>query len=343
MGTRFEAESSSGGDEPAVILWKEPAEHLAHRLDADILILNSGMTRPVADQVVEACRVRRRRSNVLLILVTTGGDADAGYKIARALQRYYERFTAYIPGYCKSAGTLVVMGAHDLIFGDHGELGPLDVQMRKPDELWESSSGLTVMEAINTLENTAYRMLETCFLNIKTGSGGQITFKTATEVAVATVTGLLEPIYKQIDPMHVGEAGRAMSIGREYGYRLNAVAGNLQPDALANLAAAFPVHTFVIDREEAASYFERVRAPEADEDALVQALGTGARLPMDEPVWAFLSDEVPVEEVEEVLGDEHQVPGRRVGEGNGRPDAEVARAGQDAGDRGEPVRDEEDG
>ena len=29
------------------------------------------------------------------------------------------------------------------------------------------------------------------------------------------VTGLLEPIYRQIDPMHVGEAGRLMRVARD--------------------------------------------------------------------------------------------------------------------------------
>jgi hypothetical protein len=182
------------------LLWKEPAEAVAERLDADILLVNSGMGRPTDQAIIDACRIRRRRPNVLLMLITTGGDADAAYRIARALQRYYDRFIAYLPGYCKSAGTLVATGAHELVFGDHGELGPLDVQMRKADELFETSSGLTVMEAMNTLENTAYRMLETCFLRIKAGSSGQITFKTATDVAVAMVTGLLEPLYRQIDP-----------------------------------------------------------------------------------------------------------------------------------------------
>lgn len=63
----------------------------------------------------------------------------------------YERFTLFVSGLCKSAGTLVAVGAHELIMSDYGELGPLDVQMPKQDAVWEMQSGLTVMSTLNTL------------------------------------------------------------------------------------------------------------------------------------------------------------------------------------------------
>jgi ClpP class serine protease len=40
-----------------------------------------------------------------------------------------------VSGYCKSAGTLIALGANELAFGEHGELGPLDVQIAKRDEV----------------------------------------------------------------------------------------------------------------------------------------------------------------------------------------------------------------
>jgi hypothetical protein len=272
---------------------------------------------------------------VLVLLVTSGGDADAAYKIARALQRYYTRFSASIPGYCKSAGTIVATGAHELIIHDHGELGPLDVQMRKPDELWETSSGLTVMEALTTLEQQAYRMLEDCFLSIKGGSGGQVTFKTATEVAVKTVTGLLHPVFEQIDPMHVGEAGRAMNVGSNYGERLGRYGENLRPHALAQLVAGFSSHSFVIDREEAATYFENVREPTPDEEALADALGDAARIPLEQPAWGYLTDEIALQG-EEVSVDEGPGHEENGGRSDGRSEAEVARVAGDAADSGGP-------
>ena len=49
--------------------------------------------------------------------------------------------TAYfIPRRCKSAGTLLLIGATSLIISDRGELGPLDVQLSKPDEIFEGAA-----------------------------------------------------------------------------------------------------------------------------------------------------------------------------------------------------------
>ena len=107
-----------------------------------------------------------------------GGDADPAYRIARCLQTKYERFLFYVSGYCKSAGTLVAIRAHQLIVSDHGELGPLDVQMSKKDELWETQSGLTVMDTLTMLQDNAFRAFETFFLTLMRNSGGAVTLRT---------------------------------------------------------------------------------------------------------------------------------------------------------------------
>jgi hypothetical protein len=131
-----------------------------------------------------------------------------------------------------------------------------------------------------------------------------------------------------------------MSVGRDYGERLSQIGNNLKENALASLVAAFSSHSFVIDREEASWYFERVRAPEADEDALAIALGNAARVPLDEPVWAFLTDEVSLQPGEEVAGD-GQATELQVVTGRGRRrQAEVGGASGNAGDSSEPVSDE---
>jgi hypothetical protein len=209
------------------------------------------------------------------------------------------RYTAFIPGWCKSAGTLTAIGAHDLVIGDFGELGPLDVQMPKTDELFELSSGLTVTQALSTLEQQSFRMFERYFLAIKQKSWNQITFRTATEVAAKMVVGLMEPIYRQIDPMHVGEAGRAMQIAADYAVRLDAASDNLHAgDALWNLVSGYAHHGFVIDRLEAAEYFQHVEEPTDEEAWLAEQLADMAKYPMSEDASGalieYLSEQTPV-------------------------------------------------
>lgn len=106
----------------------------------------------------------------------------------------YERFTLFVSGLCKSAGTLVAVGAHELIMSDYGELGPLDVQMPKQDAVWEMQSGLTVMSTLNTLQHTAARTFGQIFSSLLQGPSS-ITLKTAAEIATKMTIGLYSPLY----------------------------------------------------------------------------------------------------------------------------------------------------
>lgn len=156
---------------------KDIANQIAEKFDADVLVCNAPIERPLDQLIINLCNNRKRRTNVILLLVTNGGNADPAYRIANCLQEKYDKFTIFISGYCKSAGTLIALGANEIIMSDHGELGPLDIQVFKPDELWEQRSGLTVAVALKTLEDMAFKMLESSLLKIWARSERQITFK----------------------------------------------------------------------------------------------------------------------------------------------------------------------
>jgi hypothetical protein len=51
------------------------------------------------------------------------GWDDAAYRIARALRHNYEKLHIFIPRECKSAGTLLLIGATSLIISE--EFSPL--------------------------------------------------------------------------------------------------------------------------------------------------------------------------------------------------------------------------
>ena len=274
----------------------ELATKIADQQDADVILYNGATYRSGADMLIAKCAARRRRKNVLLILVTQGGDADAAYRIARWLQNNYDRIALYVSGYCKSAGTLIATGAHDLIMSDYGELGPLDVQMSKRDELSESQSGLAVQDTLTTLQHHALESFVGTLMEIKRGSRGAVSLKMATEIATSMTTGLFAPIYGQIDPLHVGESTRAMNITQEYGERLLESGGNMSGGALGQIISGYPSHGFVIDREEARQLFDSVNIPTGEQDLLAKALGIKALLPvsqddLDPPILEFLSPE----------------------------------------------------
>ena len=158
---------------------QQAADLLAEELDADVILFNGPIMRPIDQHLISDCINRRSRKNALLMLVTPGGDPDAAYRIARCLQTKYERFFLYVSDYCKSAGTIIALGAHELVMSDYAELGPLDVQMFKKDEIWEMQSGLTVMVALAVLKDSALEAFEQFFLYTKGKIGGSITLRTA--------------------------------------------------------------------------------------------------------------------------------------------------------------------
>ena len=129
--------------------WSAEATAIMRRMvvasDTDILMFNAPIERPRDRRIIKLLSARKCRPNLLMILVTNGGDPDAAYRISRCIQNHYDKFTVCVSGVCKSAGTLLLLGANELAFSEHGEIGPLDIQMAKKDELWESESGLTVM------------------------------------------------------------------------------------------------------------------------------------------------------------------------------------------------------
>ena len=256
------------------------ADAVANKLDADVVLYNGKLRRPADKNLISECIRRRRRENVLFILVTEGGDADAAYRIARCLQNKYKRLALYVSGYCKSAGTLVAVGAHDLIMSDHGELGPLDVQMPKEDDIWEMQSGLTVMGTLNSLERIASKTFGTFLRMLLQADPGSITLRTAAEIATKMTSGLYAPLYNQVDPLHVGEVGRAMAVASEYGERLLEKGGNITRECLRKVISDYKSHGFVIDRTEADQLFANVREPNDEEIALAEALGDKARLPV---------------------------------------------------------------
>lgn len=236
-------------------------ENPAREYQGDVVLYCGPILRDGYDKISSVFEAKAQKADKLcMVLVTYGGDPDAAYRIARAANHHYENIEILIPDVCKSAGTLLCIGAHKLIFGDRGELGPLDIQLSKPDEMFDSMSGLDIIQALNALENQILTSFRNYLIDIRHGS--QIRTKTAADIAAKLVDGLIAPIAAKIDPITLGEHQRAMRIAYDYGKRLNERVKSLQEGALEKLISEYPSHGFVIDRKEAASLFKRVEAPD---------------------------------------------------------------------------------
>ena len=176
-------------------------------------------------------------------------------------------FRLCVPSLCKGAGTLIALGADEIIMSDTAELGPLDIQLAKPEELGEFISGLTAVQAIDTLRAQGFQTFERFFLDLRMTSGGQISTRMAADIATKLTVDFFSPIFDQFDPMRLGENTRSNLIAVAYGNRI--CTENVKEETVEKLVTDYPSHSFAIDREEAGTLFQRVREPSHTEKPLL--------------------------------------------------------------------------
>jgi len=234
-------------------------DKVEHLFEADVLVYNGPIDEDGYGQFVQATKNVRPERGLLLVLVTYGGSADSAYRIARFAQNFFKDFLLFIPNACKSAGTLVALGASQIHMSPFGEFGPLDVQVFKSDEIFERRSGLTSKSAVWSLTEEAFKTFEQILIGLKLRSGGTITFKAASQVAASITSGLLTPIAAQLDPLAIGEDFQNLHIAHEYGDRLIRKFGTVNADAPRDLVENYPSHGFVIDLFEATELFGNVQ------------------------------------------------------------------------------------
>lgn len=274
-------------------------EAVEQGLDADLYIYAGEVSRQGYLSVTEALRDSGESRGVALLIYTYGGDPHAAYRIARAFRHHCKKpksFTLLVPDHCKSAGTLLAIGASRLLIADCGELGPLDVQLIKPDELVERNSSLDMMQALSALQQAVGEAFDHHLYSLASGkSKVRLSAKKASEIASNLASELFKPIYAQIDPIRLGEVQRATAIAHHYGRRLNdEYDNNLKDGALNRLVLGYPSHSFVIDRKEARSLFKSVEAMSAEQvECFLELREVLSLKPLGTPRAMKISDFLP--------------------------------------------------
>jgi hypothetical protein len=238
--------------------------------DRDIIVVSREISRQLHLDLTEKIAEHKVHSKCTLFLTTRGGDPHGGYRFARCLRHHYDHVRLVIPSLCKSAGTLVAIAADELAIGDLGELGPLDIQVHKGSEMMERSSGLDIVQAMQSIRQHTQDAYRKALIEFR--GGARLSTQLAGEFAASIAVGIAAPLYAQIDPIRLGEMQRAMKIARDYGERLDRHTSSLRPRALDRLVADYPSHSFVIDRKEAGEIFKSVESPTQAEKELYSAM-----------------------------------------------------------------------
>lgn len=109
---------------------------------APISILYTDLV-PIADQLANLSG-----SRLDLILETPGGSGEVAEDIIRILRRRYDHIGVIIPGWAKSAGTIIAMSADEILMEPLSAVGPIDAQIGWQGKVFSAGALLEGLEKI---------------------------------------------------------------------------------------------------------------------------------------------------------------------------------------------------
>lgn len=83
-----------------------------------------------------------------LILETPGGSGEVAEDLVKAMRSRYQDVAVIVPGYAKSAGTIMAMAGDEILMGPHSGLGPIDAQIFYQGKRFSADALLEGMEKI---------------------------------------------------------------------------------------------------------------------------------------------------------------------------------------------------
>ncbi len=89
-----------------------------------------------------------RGSKLDLLLETGGGSCEAAEDIVRGLHDKYEEVGVIVPGWAKSAGTIIAMAGDEILMEPASALGPIDAQMSWQGKVFSADALIEGMEKI---------------------------------------------------------------------------------------------------------------------------------------------------------------------------------------------------
>ncbi len=201
-----------------------------------------------------------KKDSLLIFLDTPGGDAYAAVKIMNILRDQYKFISIGVAEEAKSAGTLMCLGADEIIMSSVSELGPLDKPVLHPINETVTISALDIVRSFDAIIDIALDKQMTFadkILNKKRG----IQTKEALLISGSFISKLMSPLLCKEDTKIYNEALRLLKMAERYGSRFLDQYGlkYIKDDSLRKkvvdlilkrLIWEFPDHNFAILRNE---------------------------------------------------------------------------------------------
>lgn len=202
-----------------------------------------------------------------LLLFTRGGDTEIPWRLTSLIREYCDRFAVLVPYRAASAGTLLAMGADEIVMTRLGVLGPIDPSRTHP--LLPRSEGATQAEPISVQD-----MRHAMEFIRETASSD-----TDAEYTPETMAQIVTALFEHLHPLAIGAIEQSYALAKLIGTRC--LESHMDPkqereeiDAIVNrLCDDYKSHNYQISRQEARSIgLKVVDAPPSVESALMGLL-----------------------------------------------------------------------
>jgi len=199
-----------------------------------------------------------------LFLYTPGGDTIVGWGLVNLVLQYCTRFKVLVPFRALSCGTLIALGADEIIVGKHGLLSPVDPSVASPFN--PIALGPQMPGAVNLLPVSVEDMVG--FLDL-----AQKEIGLKTEESMVQVLSILA---QHVHPMALGAVYRAREQSNSLARSL--LLRHMDDEAkveriVKKLTQELPTHNYLIGRAEAVDQMELdISLPDDDLDKLMWEL-----------------------------------------------------------------------
>jgi hypothetical protein len=181
---------------------------------------------------------------IAIFLYTRGGDSIVGWSLVNLARQYCGRLIVLVPSRALSCGTLVALGADDIMMGRHGQLSPIDPSVASPFNPTALGMSLGQPGPVTLLPVSVEDMAG--FLDLARKEVGLKADESMVEV--------LKILADKIHPLALGAVYRARAQNRELARRL--LEKHMEDETRINyivekLTKELPTHNYLIGRNEA--------------------------------------------------------------------------------------------
>lgn len=177
-----------------------------------------------------------------LFLYTPGGDSIAGWSLVNLLRQYCSKLKVLVPFRALSCGTLIALGADEIVIGRHGLLSPIDPSVASPFN--PPAPGVEQPGRVSLLPVSVEDMIG--FLDL---ARKEIGLK-----ADESMVAVLNILANKVHPLALGAVYRAREQNSSLAKRL--LSSHSNDEAKINrivmqLTQELPTHNYLIGRAEA--------------------------------------------------------------------------------------------